>query len=97
MRNTLPGIIVSLAIIATLAGCGPRGNLTVQEKRDKFLKFKRATVRETKKRDGAEEELLDVMREHGIERIHLEDENKFIEIEAKPKAKIKTGPKDKSG
>ena len=44
MNKTLPKIILSLAIIAIVAGCGPRGNLTVEEKRDKFVEMETETL-----------------------------------------------------
>ena len=44
MNKTLPGIILSLAIIAIVAGCGPRGNLTVEEKRDKYVEMEKETL-----------------------------------------------------
>lgn len=44
MRSALPTIIVSLGIIAIVAGCGPRGSMTVQEKRDKFVEMEAETL-----------------------------------------------------
>ena len=44
MRNTLPQIILSLAIITIVAGCGPRGNLTVEEKREAIVKMETETL-----------------------------------------------------
>ena len=44
MKNTLPRIVVSLAIIAMVAGCGPRGNLTVQQKRDVIMEMETETL-----------------------------------------------------
>ncbi len=45
MRSTLPTIIVSLGVIAIVAGCGPRGSsMTVQEKRDKFVEMEGETL-----------------------------------------------------
>ncbi len=44
MSKTLPKIILSLAIIALVAGCGPRGNLTIEEKRDKYVEMENETL-----------------------------------------------------
>ena len=44
MKNTLPGIVVSLAIFAIVAGCGPRGNLTVEQKRDVVVDMETETL-----------------------------------------------------
>jgi len=44
MKNTLPQIVVSLAIIAIASGCGPRGNLTVQQKRDAIVEMETETL-----------------------------------------------------
>jgi len=44
MRNTLPQIILSLAIITIVAGCGPRGNLTVEEKREAIVRMETETL-----------------------------------------------------
>ena len=44
MRNALLTIVMSLAIIAIVAGCGPRGNLTVEEKRDKYMEMEKETL-----------------------------------------------------
>jgi lipid-binding SYLF domain-containing protein len=44
MRNMLPGIVVSMAIIATMAGCGPRGNLTVEERREAIVDMETETL-----------------------------------------------------
>ncbi len=44
MRKMLPGIVVSMAVIAIVVGCGPRGNLTVEEKRDKYVEMETETL-----------------------------------------------------
>lgn len=44
MRRTLKSVILPVAIIAITAGCGPRGNLTVEEKRDKYVEMEKATL-----------------------------------------------------
>ena len=44
MSKAIPTIILSLAIIAIVTGCGPRGNLTVEEKRDKFVEMEKETL-----------------------------------------------------
>ncbi|MEA3225758.1 MAG: YSC84-related protein [Planctomycetota bacterium] len=44
MRSMLPTTILSLAVIAIVAGCGPRGNLTVQEKRDAIVDMEKETL-----------------------------------------------------
>ena len=44
MRHTLPRIILSLAIVTIVAGCGPRGNLTVKEKKEAIVDMEKATL-----------------------------------------------------
>jgi len=44
MRNTLRRIIRSLAIIAMVTGCGPRGNLTVEQKRESVVEMEKETL-----------------------------------------------------
>jgi lipid-binding SYLF domain-containing protein len=44
MRSTLPRIVLPLAIIAVVAGCGPRGNLTVEQKRDAVVEMETETL-----------------------------------------------------
>lgn len=44
MQSTLPKAILSLAIIAIIAGCGPRGNLTVAEKRQVVMDMENETL-----------------------------------------------------
>ena len=44
MQSTLLKTILSLAIIATIAGCGPGGNLTVVEKRQVVMDMENETL-----------------------------------------------------
>ena len=44
MRNTLTTTVLSLAIVAIVAGCGPGGNLTVEEKRDAIVEMEEETL-----------------------------------------------------
>ncbi|MHC4119244.1 MAG: lipid-binding SYLF domain-containing protein [Planctomycetota bacterium] len=44
MRSTLSKTVLSLAIIVIVAGCGPGGNLTVQEKRDAIVEMEKETL-----------------------------------------------------
>ncbi len=44
MSNTLLRTALSLAIIVIVAGCGPRGNLTVEEKRDAVVEMEKETL-----------------------------------------------------
>jgi len=44
MRSVLPKTILCLAIVALAAGCGPRGNLTVVEKRQVVIDMEKETL-----------------------------------------------------
>jgi len=44
MQNGLPKIIVSLAIIVIIAGCGPRGNMTIAEKWQVVMDMEKETL-----------------------------------------------------
>ena len=44
MKNGLTKIILSLSIIALVAGCGPRGNLTIAEKRQAVMDMEKETL-----------------------------------------------------
>ena len=44
MQNTLTKTILSLAILVLIAGCGPRGNLTVVEKRQAVMDMEKETL-----------------------------------------------------
>lgn len=44
MRSTFAKTTSSLAVIVIIAGCGPRGNLTVQEKRDAIVEMEKETL-----------------------------------------------------
>jgi lipid-binding SYLF domain-containing protein len=44
MQNALPKTILSLAILVLIAGCGPRGNLTVVEKRQVVMDMEKETL-----------------------------------------------------
>ena len=44
MQNALLKTILSLVIIVTIAGCGPRGNLTVVEKRQVVIDMEKETL-----------------------------------------------------
>ncbi|MCB0358754.1 MAG: hypothetical protein KDD44_03940 [Bdellovibrionales bacterium] len=65
----------------------------VAEARDAYLGHKRKAANAAKRRQEAEVILIDLMQKHEIDRVQLDGENKFIEVEATPKAKVKTMPK----
>lgn len=44
MKKALPTFILSLAIVTIVAGCGPRGNLTVEEKREAIVRMETETL-----------------------------------------------------
>lgn len=44
MNMKIPTIILSLAIIAIVTGCGPRGSLSVEEKREAIVKMEKETL-----------------------------------------------------
>lgn len=62
--------------------------------RDAFLGAKRASAKANETKGEREVRLIELMREHGINRIRLDGENKFFEIEATPHVKVKTMPKE---
>lgn len=61
---------------------------------DAFLGARRASVKANETKVEREVRLIELMREHGINRIRLDGENKFFEIEATPHVKVKTMPKE---
>lgn len=44
MSKILPTIVMFLSIGAMVTGCGPRGNLTVKEKQDKYVEMEKETL-----------------------------------------------------
>ncbi len=44
MKNGLTTIILSLSIIVFIAGCGPRGNMTIAEKRQVVMDMEKVTL-----------------------------------------------------
>ncbi len=44
MNKILPTIVLSLVIITVVAGCGPRGNLTVEQKRQAIVDMEKQTL-----------------------------------------------------
>ena len=44
MKTTRTMIILSLVTMITIAGCGPRGNLTVEEKRQAIVDMEKETL-----------------------------------------------------
>ena len=63
--------------------------------RDKFLSAKRSAAKAIEKRENAKVVLIDTMKEMGIDRIRLDGENKYFELEDKPNLSIKTYKGDK--
>lgn len=66
----------------------------VRDARDEFITAKREAAEAATHRGEREQILIDMMKKHGINRLMLEDENKFIEITAPEHATIKTIPKE---
>jgi len=66
----------------------------VEEARDQFIGAKRRAANAAGKRSECEILLIESMESAGVDRVKLDGENKFIEIERKPHASIKTIPKD---
>lgn len=62
--------------------------------RDAFLGAKRASAKANETKGEREVRLIELMKEYGINRIRLDGENKFFEIEATPHVKVKTMPKE---
>ena len=44
MKKALSTLLACLLIITIVPGCGPRGNLTVEEKRDKYVEMEKETL-----------------------------------------------------
>lgn len=67
----------------------------VCEARDEFLTAKRAHAKTAEKLATEHESLLEAMHKHGLTRIRLDDENKFVELVPSERATVKTVPKEK--
>ena len=61
--------------------------------RDQYITAKRAAAKASKTKGEKEQELISAMNEAGIDRLELDGENKFIQIETPEKVAIKTIPK----
>ena len=59
MQNALPKTILSLAILVLIAGCGPRGNLTVVEKRQVVMDMEKETLERLYKESPRTEEKIE--------------------------------------
>ena len=44
MKTTALKILITIAIIGTIAGCGPRGNLTIVEKQQAVMDMEKETL-----------------------------------------------------
>jgi hypothetical protein len=66
----------------------------VLDARDAYVTAKREAAKAAEAKGGAEQDLIKEMHEAGIERLQLDDENKYIEINAPEKVSIKTVPKE---
>lgn len=62
--------------------------------RDEYITAKRDAADAAKHRGDRELNLIEKMQEHGIDRLPIDGENKFIEVSATERAKIKTIPKE---
>ena len=62
--------------------------------RDEFLSAIRSAAKASKSKSSKHERLVTVMKEHKLQRIPLDGENKFFELEEEEKVKLKTVPKD---
>ncbi|QDU61257.1 hypothetical protein Pan216_21110 [Planctomycetes bacterium Pan216] len=72
----------------------PKPPKEVLDARDKFIQAKRDAAEAAENRGHCEQRLIEQMHKHGITKVKLDGENKFIEIEAPEKAKVKTVPKE---
>src|SRR3954471_8498256 len=62
----------------------------VCEARDTYLSVMRAHAKTGKKKGEGEQRLIEAMHKHDISRVQLDGENKYFEIEAPEKVKMKT-------
>ena len=65
----------------------------VRKARDLYLQAKRDSADAATEKSQAEQKLIDEMTKNGIQRLKLDGESKYFEIEAQPKVKMKTFPK----
>ena len=68
--------------------------LPVRKGRDEYLQAMRDCAAASKEKAAAQEKLIELMHKHGIDRIELDGENKFFEIEQTEKIKTKTVPQE---
>ncbi len=66
----------------------------VCDARDAFLSAMRAHAKTAGKKGESEQKLIESMHKHDIKRVQLDGENKYFEIEAPEKVKMKTIPKE---
>lgn len=67
----------------------------VQDALGEFLTVKRAHAKTGEKLATKHEALIETMHKHGVTRVRLDGENKFVEIVPKETATVKTMPKEK--
>lgn len=67
----------------------------VNEALGEFVTAKRAHAKTAEKLATKHEALIEAMHKHGLTRIRIDDENKFVEIVPTEKATVKTMPKEK--
>lgn len=63
--------------------------------RDEYLQARRDAAEASSYKADRHQRLVEVMKEHGINRIKFDDESKFFELTADEKVKTRTIPKDK--
>lgn len=66
----------------------------VQRAVDEYLTAKREAADASEVKGAAMQKVIELGRKHGLERIPIEGENKFIELGVKDTCKVKTKPKD---
>lgn len=66
----------------------------VADARDDYLQAMRDAAKASEEKGYKRERLIEAMRDNNIDRIKLDGENKFFELETEAKVKMKTIPKD---
>jgi hypothetical protein len=66
----------------------------VQEARDEYLTAMRSAAKAVEKRGNKELALMEAMKKHKVDRVRLDGENKFFEIDNKEKIACRTIPKE---
>lgn len=64
--------------------------LEVREAADVYVRAKRLVAKNREKMNGAKEVLIDLMQQHGVTSVKIDDGDKLLELDDSVKVKIKT-------